>query len=264
MARAAALLRRTHMKDRKGSASNTGVFVFNDFRDNLIVDRYCTHLSELSQRRPEKMEALRSENSEDAVTWNIFRSLLQIDPKHWLPLMFQRSFGKQLLNREMKNVRIELWTVLFPPPNLPWKEGDTEADIIIASDTFTWLIEAKFKSDISTDVKHNEYRNQIQRNIDVGSYHYSDADFYYSLLYLDEKYTPKGVRQTHLYTSNPTKIVQELSHRTDLLKNLRGVGLLRWSDIFEVLRDNHQIDEVERRYKEHLLDYLKERVLSAV
>lgn len=56
----------------QGKRSKSGVFVCGDFRDNLIIDRYDPVLAAL---RGSKIKDLRSENSEDALTWNVFRSL---------------------------------------------------------------------------------------------------------------------------------------------------------------------------------------------
>jgi hypothetical protein len=64
------------------SQSKSGVRLYDDCRDNLIIDRYHPDLAPM---RGSKRDKLRSENSEDALTWNVFRSLSQIDPGFWLP-----------------------------------------------------------------------------------------------------------------------------------------------------------------------------------
>ena len=57
--------------------TKSGVRVSNDFRDNLIIDRYDQVFATM---RGLKLRHLHSADSEDAVTWNVFRSLRQIDP----------------------------------------------------------------------------------------------------------------------------------------------------------------------------------------
>lgn len=54
--------------------SKTVVRLADDYRDNWIIDRYDASLPKVSQQ---KVERLRSENSEDVLTWNVFRSLRQ-------------------------------------------------------------------------------------------------------------------------------------------------------------------------------------------
>ncbi|HZD85389.1 MAG TPA: hypothetical protein VE052_05705 [Gemmatimonadaceae bacterium] len=51
--------------------------MFEDFRENLIIERYDIGFVTM---RGAKTDSLRSENSEDASTWNAFRSIAQIDP----------------------------------------------------------------------------------------------------------------------------------------------------------------------------------------
>jgi hypothetical protein len=48
---------------------------------------------------------------------------------------------------------------LNPPVNLPTREGQSEVDVIIESNEFVWLIEAKYKSDISLGTTHDKTRN---------------------------------------------------------------------------------------------------------
>ena len=54
------------------SQSKSGVRLYDDCRENLIIDRYHPDLATM---RGSKRDKLRSENSEDALTWNVFRSL---------------------------------------------------------------------------------------------------------------------------------------------------------------------------------------------
>jgi hypothetical protein len=66
----------------KGTISKSGVFEYYDFKDNLIIDRYSPIFYKM---KGSKINQMRSENSEDAVTWNVFKSLQQINPKSWFP-----------------------------------------------------------------------------------------------------------------------------------------------------------------------------------
>ena len=76
------------MTDLQSETTGTGVRVTSDFRDNLIIDRYDPVFV---TTRASKVKHLHSENSEDAVTWNIFRSLRQIEPAAWLPELARRG-----------------------------------------------------------------------------------------------------------------------------------------------------------------------------
>jgi hypothetical protein len=58
-----------------GIRTPSGVFVADNFRDTLIIDRYDPQLIGLDGK---KRNHMRSENSDDVVTWNVFRSLRRI------------------------------------------------------------------------------------------------------------------------------------------------------------------------------------------
>ena len=103
-------------------ASASGVRVANDFRDNLIIDR---HDPVFATMRASKVKHLRSENSEDAVTWNVFRSLRQIHPAAWLSTLTQLGLpGVSIIPDG--TVIVDLWRSVMPPPNLV-RHGDEGA-----------------------------------------------------------------------------------------------------------------------------------------
>ena len=220
----------------QGCRTPTGVFVADNFRTNLIVDRYDPYLLSM---RGAKTEAMRSENSEDVLTWNVFRSLAQVDPSIWVPLLFGRSFRTAVPARHL--VTLQLWKCLEPPPALRLfqrDEGESEVDVLIESEAFVWVIEAKYRSDISERTTNNPERDQVLRNLDVGSWHAGVRDFYFSLLVLDAAMAARGAALAEKYRASRNEVVEKLPHRPDGLQNLRGIGLLRWSDCAAVLEES--------------------------
>ncbi|KGR90831.1 hypothetical protein CD30_08905 [Ureibacillus massiliensis 4400831 = CIP 108448 = CCUG 49529] len=215
-----------------------------NFRDSLIIDRYST---EFKHWRGLKLEHLKSENSEDAITWNVFRSLKQIDPKSWLPNIFVETFQKEF-GYKLDFIDIHLWRKLNPSSNYKTPEGTSEIDIIIESDEFVWIIEAKYKSDISMSTTHDVNRNQVIRNIDVGLEYVNERDFYFSLLILDGKHSSKGVAVTNEYKHSINRIMDELPHRNHELSKLLGIGILTWDNFLELFDEisNNTNNELER------------------
>lgn len=216
-----------------GRHSASGVRISDDFRDNLIVDRYDACFLTM---RESKKKHLRSENSEDALSWNVFRCLRQLSPESWLESLTNRAFGASSLS-QAEATTIELWKDAPPPPSLleSGDEGISEIDIVLENPGWVWFIEAKYKSDISEGTTTRSDRDQILRNIDVGSYYAGVRDFYFCFLCLDEKQSPKGVNAIRKYEDS--KILgTSLPHRTDGLGNIRGLGVLHWSDLAQVLK----------------------------
>lgn len=243
--------------DAPFTASASGVRIAADFRDNLIIDRYDPVFAGM---RAGKREHLRSENSEDAVTWNVFRSLRQLEPQAWLPRLVQVAFPTMSLSLTAP-VIIELWRTVCPPPGLLalGDEGDSEIDVIIETPQWVWFIEAKYQSDISPRTTTRPLRDQVLRNIDVGSYHAGVRDFLFTLLIRDQYRSRLGVESITRYSdlAVPRRLLAE--HRPDGLSNLKVVSLLTWADLAEVLR--HAMQNArradERGYAERAFDWLQ-------
>ncbi len=219
----------------KGKRTTGGVFVANDFRDNLIVDRYDNVFAAM---RGEKINHLRSENSEDVLTWNVFRSLHKVNPASWLPSFFNRAFAAEL-SEQSKVVTLDLWPTLVPPPALRLfqkDEGESEIDVRIETERLVCFIEAKYKSDISTRTKNNPERDQIIRNLDLGTWHAGRRDFFFALLVMDETHSADGIATLKRYAEDRKTILARLPHRTDGLENLKGVGHVTWRDMADILR----------------------------
>lgn len=220
------------MPAKKHTLSASGVRVADDFRDNLVVDRY--HPSFVSMRQSKKKH-LRSENSEDAVSWNVFRSFRQIQPNKWVPFLFREAFAVEAPG-SLDDTSVELWRDVPPPPGLleTGDEGISEIDIVLENPDWVWFMEAKYKSDISEGTTTRPDRDQILRNIDVGSYYAGVRPFYFTLLVLDENRSPKGVAAVEKYRSVDI-LRAALPHRKDGLGNLTGIGVLTWSTLARAL-----------------------------
>lgn len=250
------------MTDQSFTNSPTGVRIENDFRVNLIIDKYDPVFSSM---RASKIKHLRSENSEDVVTWNVFRSLRQIEPGAWLPSLIKVGLPQRHV-LDCAGVVVNLWQTISPPASLLLlgDEGDSEIDVIIESPSWVWFIEAKFQSDISSGTTTRPLRDQILRNIDVGSYYAGVRDFYFSLLVKTEAQSPVGVETINRYANlaMPRSLLAE--HRPDGLVNLQAVSLLTWSDLGAVLLEANKTARKtdERIYAERALAWMKNKGLN--
>jgi len=121
--------------------SKSGVRLSDDFRDNLIID--CYH-PELATMRGSNRNRFRSEHSEDALTWNVFRSLAQVDPAFWLPLLHRKALPDAPLVPSPRIVTLHLWRTIEAPPALRLHqrdEGLSEIDVVIETEFSVWFIE---------------------------------------------------------------------------------------------------------------------------
>ena len=239
------------------TTSKSGVIISEDFRDNLIISKYDNQLFNM---RFEKIDKMCSENSEDVLTWNVFKSLTQINTKLWLPNVFSKTFNVEFPYDT--SVKVDLWKSIEPPKSIidfQKEEGNSEVDIIIESDKFVWFIEAKYKSDISMRTTNNENRDQLLRNIDVGSFYSGVRDFYFSLLYFNEEKTKNGMDRIELYSNiGAYEFKTMLPHRSDNMENIKGIGKIKWSDFNQNYNSDNEFESLVNKY---LVEYLKRILL---
>jgi hypothetical protein len=239
-----------------GDFSPSGVRISRDFRDNLIIDRYDPVFADM---RASKIKHLRSANSEDAVTWNVFRSLRQLTPGVWLPTIWKAAFPDAPLPSN-RAVCVNLWPSIAPPLGLLeyGDESASEIDVVIESATWVWFLEAKYGADISIKTTTRSTRDQILRYLDVGSYYAGVRDFYFSFLVLTKEKSPHGWTKLQEY-SDFERVRQLLSaHRPDGMRNLRSISGITWNQVANVLRIARESASRadEREYADRALRWL--------
>ncbi|WP_042355912.1 hypothetical protein [Bacillus rubiinfantis] len=214
---------------RNGSYSEAGVLVFDSYKDNLILDKYNRVFLKMNKV---KLEAFRSEQSEDALIWNIFRTLQKIDAKLWLPPLFESSFAE---NREdiVDKMKISLWKIISPQNETSPDDKKIEIDVMLENDHFVWMLDVRYKSDARLG---GGKRHPIVATIDYGTYYARGKDFYYSLLYLDERYSPQSKELVELYKSNRTKLLEPLSDRKNQVDSIKGISTIKLTDFQTLFR----------------------------
>ena len=204
--------------------TKSGVKIYNQWQDNIVIDSDAIHIGK---------SRLASENSEDALTWNVFRTLSYVKPNS---LWLNHIFNPIKFEHDDEHTQT-FWRPFTQPDSYPYREGTTYVDFCVENEACLIFIEAKFKSQISASTTNDSERNQVIRNIDVGSYHASQSnkDFYFFLL------TPQK-HQTDLVTryENSDSLADELSHRTDTIdfeQLANRVYHIHWETIVDLLRD---------------------------
>ena len=191
-----------------------------------------------------------SENSEDALTWHHFSPLktaVSREKERWIKAFLRKAIGKNV-NIGFYNLgeaEVMLWRgkevapYMFPPKSYPRNEGKTEVDAIISIPGEAIIfVEAKFKSPISKRTTHDPGRDQIIRNIDVGTTYANKngLEFYFVLIATDRDKRSKQFLDQ--YRKNPNKIVSKLSHRVDLRLKARSlvknIGYVTWDDLAKI------------------------------
>lgn len=185
-----------------------------------------------------------SENSEDALTWARFSPILSMPTKEKERVL--QSFLETALKRQLDadlvgtlgRAELLFWRgkkekpFYSPPQTLKYKEANTEVDLTIMLEKSVIFVEAKYHSEISMNTTYCKDRDQVIRNIDVGTYYAWNRrlEFYFLLLTTSE--TGKSVDKLNYYRKNPGIIGKKLPHRTDISANsgriAEGLGWTTW------------------------------------
>jgi hypothetical protein len=257
-------------KDEMGRefiTSDTGVKVFVDFKDNLIVDPDNPQIARQARNWRygsgivKGLSCLGSEDSEDAITWNVFKTLEKSNPKRW----FSELFPQVILEKDEQFIDpvLRFWDKYFPPLLRPFPEGETHVDLTVETSNKLIFIEAKYKADISKNTPHDPNRDQIIKIIDVGSWAAKKRSKTFFFILLTLKTNTYSIDKLNDYKSNPSNIVDKIgSYRKDIKDYVtlcENIHVLYWDQILTSLQNIQSANKTGLNYK-NLIDYLNDKI----
>ena len=251
--------------------SDTGVKVFSNFKDNLIIDQDDVEVANQAGHWKYKrglvkgLSYLGSENSEDALTWNVFRTLMKLPARIWLPAVFAPI---PFSDEECRDAVFYFWRQFPAPRTRPVLEGKTHVDLTVETPRKLIFVEAKYKSNLSADTTHDSDRDQIIRNVDVGSWaaRQIGKEFFFTLLTSEANSAPAWKLQS--YKEQPYLIRHSIgSYRDDLAIDDYGtmadnLNLVYWEQILKLVQAQ-SFRTAGGPSLEKLVDYLEAKFPSA-
>ena len=252
---------------RKFICSETGEKIFVDFKDNLIVDPNDPIITGQARNwRYGKgigkgLSCLGNENSEDAMTWNVFKTLEKSNPESW----FSKIFPQIILDKDEQFIDpiLRFWDKYFPPPLRSFPEGSMQVDLTIETSNKLIFIEAKYKADISKNTTHDPSRDQIIRNIDVGTWAAKKRAKAFCFILLTLKANTYSVDKLNYYKSNPSNIIEAIgSYRKDIkdyVSLCENIHVIYWDQILTSLQNIQLSNKTELEHT-NLIDYLNDKL----
>ena len=210
---------------------------------NLAHTAFRAKLSETYSRgKVRGLPRILSRNSEDALTWFTFSPLItDVDRRYEVVgNLFEVAFPESdsgKVGTATHSAEMVFWPKLRPPPSRTVREGSSEPDIMIILGRALILVEAKYKSGISTNTTYDSTRDQVIRLVDVGSWHTKqkglDDTYVVVLQYGDEATNAEEI--TAKYRFNPDAIRCALHYRDDLTESdfqrlASSISFVRWPD----------------------------------
>jgi len=216
---------------------------------------------------------LNSSDSEDFLTWSVFRPLKDIRPlSKWLLPFLQRGLNEldACEKTDPDEAEIKFWygrksKEFYPPEeHQEWLknrlqdskvlklrerakvgrrlEGPTEVDLVIESPKTLTFVEAKYTADIDYKTTYDPCRDQITRNLDVGTYQAERLRkrFFFILL------TPEYYERSRLFwyrmqecMKDPESLKGRLPYRSINFEELsKSIGWVLWRDVIEIWKAN--------------------------
>jgi hypothetical protein len=251
--------------------SDTGVRVFLNFKDNLIIDQNATEVADqaahwkYNRGLVKGLSYLGSENSEDALTWNVFRTLMKLPTTIWLSaILAPIPFSEE----ECQHATFYFWRQFPAPQTRPVPEGKTHVDLTVETPRKLLFIEAKYKSNLSAATTYDSDRDQIIRNVDVGSWAARQVgkEFYFTLL--TSETDSASVEKLHYYKEQPYRIRHSIgSYRNDLEIDDYGIladhiDVIHWEQILKLV-EAQNLRKAGGASVEKLVNYLRARFPGA-
>jgi hypothetical protein len=224
-----------------------------------------------ARKRGDIERILRSENSEDYVTWNFFQLLSAVPAESWWPALLKLTGVTSIDPTDTPAVR--LWQTTAAPrayealsrermrtsDNLAWckrsfdmgpVEGPSEIDITFEGRGYIAFVEAKLGSDASLTTTYDPERNQIARNIDCVLEVCGKRRPFFWMFVRDRQPTRAYVQLMDRYRA-ASELNRSLPHRAvqRLAEIASGLAVVTWSELLALLAGAPQMgveEEVQR------------------
>ncbi|MDP2935482.1 MAG: hypothetical protein Q8O86_03215 [Dehalococcoidia bacterium] len=250
------------MQDQAFVNSDSGVTVYKRFEDHPLLSgtdlRHPDFLRKAEERftkgKVKGLPKICSENSEDARTWCHFSHLLKqtVKTSKWLRTFFEIALEGKASPETLEstaNTKLYFWhgkktpeNMYYPPASRTVREGATEVDLTLALGRQALVfLEAKYSGDITRSTKYDARRDQIIRNLDVGSWQARQRgfrEFYFILITSDRNDEKAYTQMMGHYRHKPEALREMLPYRDDLadidFETLAAnIGWITWEEIPE-------------------------------
>jgi hypothetical protein len=220
-----------------------------EVRDRFVI---AAHHPDRLDRPPPRLGAVESERCQQALAWNVFRTLELIAPAFWLRRLHVRLTGHAPTTATSQTVKVGLWRSLPLPPiqRIDGARPSVLVDVLIETEHAVWTLIAADGSDAS---------ERLTAIIDAGAWLAGARD--YSVGVIDSGEEPALSRATHnRFSRSPRSVALRSATRGPAVPRVRAHGALSWPDLAAVLHDyatSDALPEIERLLAHNALDWLR-------
>lgn len=190
---------------------------------------------------------------QQALAWNLFRTLELLTPAFWMRLFHTRAFGEPLTPAP-QIVRISLWRSLPLPPvqRLDGDRPEAFADVIIETEHAQWTLVC------ASDEERWEAVSRCETLADAGAWHAGARRHHCGII--DDGTAEPSLREVLRARYSRSRQSAALRTAVPLLPRSSGTpGVARWSDIAAILKecaDADSLPPVERAIARNAVAWL--------
>ncbi len=234
--------------------------------------RKAGHVCDRSYRQGASCPLILRQTSEDIITANVFGLLRRMRPSLWLRPWLNHAFKtNRFRSCSLAGLDVAFWMQANPPPTRAHREGSTEVDVLIRAKELIVFVEAKYRAPLSTRTKHDEFRDQVIRLLDVVFEMAVAGEFYPRAPHVVVLGIPREEPSLVTRYRDPKVIDQMLPERRRFADHNAITRMLAshlsycsWSDLAHLLEMRiNSAREMEQGFLRDTVNYIREKVATA-
>jgi len=223
-----------------------------DLREEFVI---APHHPDRLRRPSARLGVIAADRFQQALTWNVFRTLELLAPAFWLRRFHVRLTGDPAAV-PAQVLRVSLWqsTPLPPIQRIDGARPEVAIDVIVETEHAVWTLIT------ANPVQPEHVHDQMTTVIDAGGWLAGAREHYCGVI--EEEIETRSVADSlkTKYARSRASVQLRSASRPPAEPNLKAVGGLRWRDLSAVLRDCEQSDSlpaIQRALARHTLAWLE-------
>lgn len=218
------------------------------------------HPDRLGRPSP-RIGAIDSERFQQALTWNVFRSLELIAPAFWLRRLHTRLTGAPP-PAAPQIVRVCLWRSLPLPPirRVDGAQPDIVVDVVIETEHAVWTLIVAADRDQWAD------EDRAAHVVDAGAWLAGAREHHWGVIEADTTCASLGGVLRSRYARSRESVGLRSATRGPTKPASAACGTVQWTDLAVILRDcetTHTLSAIERALAGNALAWLRAVGLEA-
>jgi hypothetical protein len=226
--------------------------VLADTRDELVI---VPHHPDRLRRPGVRPAAHARERAQQALVWNVFRTLELVTPAVWMR-SFQARLFRQPVTPAPQIAKVALWQPLVLPPACRLDGGRTDAfaDVTIETEHAVWTLL------VSSNHDWDDSDDPLCRLIEAGAWLAGTRHHYCGVIDVSPRQPSVGELLRARFARSRDSVSLRTSTGVTAPGSDPGIGVTTWPDLAAVLTDcahSEHLPSIERALATHAVSWLR-------